>query len=158
VSYELLNRIRIAEVKVDKDQITVRGDATAAYLPGLGLKQFVREFVFKPNSGFVITDAIETAAPAALTLLFHADEKFEKGDKEFMIATRAVKLLIDASIAEPKSLGELKTVIQPNDLTAPGPPGAVDKGAQQIRGQKLLLIIGPTTKARLIERLKIEGL
>jgi hypothetical protein len=32
----------------------------------------------------------------------------------------------------------------------------VDKGAQQVRGQKLLLTTSPTTKARIIERLEID--
>jgi hypothetical protein len=36
MSYELMNRIRIAEVKVESNQVIVRGDATAAYVPELG--------------------------------------------------------------------------------------------------------------------------
>src|SRR5438874_7376917 len=46
VPYELLNRIRIDEVKIEKDRIIVRGDATAAYEPELGLNKIVREFVY----------------------------------------------------------------------------------------------------------------
>jgi hypothetical protein len=42
-------------------------------------------------------------------------------------------------------------------VTAPGPPGAVDKGERQARGQKLLLSTSaPTNRARFTLRLKIE--
>jgi hypothetical protein len=103
----------------------------------------VREFVYKPGSSFVITDTVETASPATFTLLLHADDKIEKRDREFMIAAGGVKLLIDATIEDPKTLGQLQSRVEPNNLTAPGPPGAVDKGAQQVRGQKLVLTTAP---------------
>jgi hypothetical protein len=154
--YDLMNGIRIADVKVESNQIVVRGDATAAYVPELGLKQFVREFVYKPGSGFVITDAVETVSPATFTLLLHADDKIEKPGQEFMIVAGGAKLVIDATIEDPRTLGQLQSTVEPNNLTAPGPPGAVDKGAQQVRGQKLVLTTARTTKARIVERLKIE--
>src|SRR5262249_54857765 len=73
VPYELLNRIRIVEVKVERDQVIVRGDATAAYMPELGLKKFVRELIYRPGSGFMVSDDVETTRPSALTVLLHAD-------------------------------------------------------------------------------------
>jgi hypothetical protein len=158
VPYELLNRIRIIEVKVEQNQVTVRGDATAAYLPELGLRQFVREFVYKPGSGFIISDALETASPSVLTLVLHADDRIESRDnKQFSIIAGGLKLLVDASVEEPKTLGELKSAVEPNNLTAPGPPGAVDKGVQQVRGQKLSLSTpAPITRARFTQRLTIQ--
>jgi len=156
VPYELLNRIRIADVKVEPGQVVVRGDATAAYLPQLGLKKFVREFVYKPGSGFTVSDEVETARPAVLTLLLHADDKIEKGrDNRFSILAGAVRLLIDPFFEGSK---DFKSSIEPNDVTAPGPPGAVDKGERQVRGQKLVLSTSkPASKTQFVQRLKIEN-
>lgn len=157
VPYELLNRIRIADVKVEKTQVTVRGDATAAYLPELGLKKFVREFVYRPEAGFTVSDEVETEQPAVLTILLHADNTVTKVDeKTFRIEGGKVKLLIQPTIEEGNAQKEFQNAIEPNSVTAPGPPGAVDKGERQERGQKLVLSTPPTIRARLIERLRIE--
>ena len=51
----------------------------------------------------------------------------------------------------------IQSAIETNMVTAPGPPGAVDKGERQERGQKLLLSTpAPTTRARFKLRLRIE--
>ena len=160
VSYELLNRIRISEVKVEKNRIMVRGDATAAYSSDLGVKKFVREFIYQPGSGLTVSDDVETSRPAVLTFVLHADDHIEKLEGcLFSIAAGGVKLLIDPTLDAPvkQGLQSIESVIATNNLTAPGPPGAVDKGERQERGQKLLLSTSaPTTRARFILRLRIE--
>lgn len=161
VPYERLNRIRISAVKVDKGQISVRGDATAAYGSELGLKKFVREFVYKPGTGFTIRDEVETNKPAVLTFLLHADDRIEKeSDSRFRIKTGGVKLLIDPAIeqlSDSRASRRIESAIETNTLTAPGPPGAVDKGERQTRGQKLLLSTSaPTSRARFVLRLSVE--
>jgi hypothetical protein len=158
VSYELLNRIRIVDVKVEKDKVTVRGDATAAYLPELGLKNFVRDFVYSANGSFTIVDNVETTSPAILTLLLHADDKVERlSETDFVITSGRIKLDVAPAIEAPTGMNRFQSVVEPNDLTAPGPPGAVDKGQRQIRGQKLLMSTPvPVTRARLTERLTIQ--
>ena len=158
MSYDLLNRIRIIDFKVEPHRVTVRGDATAAYLPELGLKSFVREFVYQSGSGFTITDEVETAKPAILTLLLHADDKVEKvDDTRFTISSGRARLDIESSIEAPTGTSRIQSTIEANDVTAPGPPGAVDKGARQIRGQKLLLSTpAPVTKVRFTQRLKVS--
>jgi hypothetical protein len=163
VPYELLNRIRISEVKVEQNQVVVRGDATAAYEPELGLKKFVREFVYN-FAGFTISDEVETTKPAVLTFLLHADKSIEKENAtRFSIKAGKVKLIIDPSIEQPNELPPTKQIqngvqatIETNTLTAPGPPGAVDKGERQARGEKLLLSTpANTTRTRFVLRLKI---
>ncbi|MDX6288243.1 MAG: hypothetical protein QOH42_42 [Blastocatellia bacterium] len=159
VPYELLNRIRISEVKVEPNQVIVRGDATAAYGPELGLQKFVREFVYRPSAGFTITDEVETTKPASLTFLLHADDRIEKESaNRFSIKAGGVKLLVDPTIEQTNEVGStpIRAIIETNTLTAPGPPGAVDKGERQDRGQKLLLSPpAPTTRARFVLRLSI---
>jgi hypothetical protein len=152
--YERLNRIRISEVKVQKNAVMIRGDATAAYGPELGLKKFVREFVYKPGAGFTIFDDVQTAKPAVLTFLLHADDRIEKeGDGRFSIKAGGVKMFIESTI-EGAGTKQFQSTIETNSLTAPGPPGAVDKGERQERGQKLLLSTpAPVTEARSKTRL-----
>ncbi len=161
VSYEPLNRIRISEVKVEQNQVIVRGDATAAYGTELGLQKFVREFVYRPGAGFTVTDEVETTTPAILTFLLHADDRIEKeSGSRFRIKAGAVKLLIDPTIEQtsgPPASKQIQSAIEANTLTAPGPPGAVDKGERQVRGQRLLLSTSvPTASARFMLRLRIE--
>jgi len=160
VSYDILNRIRISEVKVEPNQVIVRGDATAAYGPELNLKKFVREFVYKSGPGFTVSDEVETTKPSVLTFLLHADDRIEKLEGcLFSITAGGVKLLIDPTLDAPvkQGLQSIESVITTNDLTAPGPPGAVDKGERQERGQKLLLSTAvATTRARFVLRLRID--
>ena len=153
VSYERLDRIRIADVQVEKNRVVVRGDATSAYEPELSVKKFVREFEYAPGKGFTVRDEVQTAKPAILTSLLHADDRFEKvTTNRFSINVVGVKLLIE--LAKPKGI---KTAIEANALTAPGPPGAVDKGERQERGEKLLISTdAPTTAARFVMHLKVE--
>jgi hypothetical protein len=161
VPYDLLNRIRISEVKIEQDRIILRGDATAAYGPELGLQKFVREFVYRPGADFTVTDEVQTTKPAILTWLFHADDRIEKMEGcRFTITAGRVKLRIDPTIDASVVNAEqsLNSEIETNNLTAPGPPGAVDKGERQARGQKLLLSTAvPTTRARLVTRLSITN-
>jgi hypothetical protein len=70
-----------------------------------------------------------------------------------------VKLLIDPTIEQSNQhvSKQFQSLVETNALTAPGPPGAVDKGERQERGQKLLLSTpAPTTSARFTLRLRIE--
>ena len=139
--------------------MTVIGDATAAYLPELGLKSFTREFAYKTGVGFQISDQVETTKPAVLTWLLHADKSIEKtGDNRFVAEAGGVKLMIDASLETQNEAGaKLQSAIETNTVTAPGPPGAVDKGERQARGQKLVLsTTSPTTSARFRQRLSIQ--
>ena len=154
VPYERLNKIRIADVKMESTHILLSGDATAAYQPELGLKKFVREFEYLPDGSFTVHDEVETRNPAVVTSLVHADDRFEKKNAEqFVVKGAGVNLLIQ--LAEPK---ELKSALEANVLTAPGPPGSVDKGERQERGQKLSISNTiATTSVRFVMHLKIQG-
>ena len=77
----------------------------------------------------------------------------------FSIKAGGVKLLIDPAIERPRGRAskQIRSAVETNMLTAPGPPGAVDKGERQARGQKLLLSTPEsTTNVRFIMRLSIE--
>jgi len=72
-------------------------------------------------------------------------------DNQYSITEGEEKLLIDVSPTN------LVGAIEPNVLTAPGPPGSVDKGERQVRGQKLLLSTRePVTSATLMLKMTIR--
>jgi hypothetical protein len=150
--YAQLNLIRITEVNVEGDRVRVRGDATSAYDPELGLKRFVREFSYQPGDGFTIRDQVETQKPSVVTSVIHADSGLEQDPLgRFRINREGTTLWID--IEEP---ADLASDLKINTVTAPGPPGAVDKGEQQQRGLKLLLSTRrPVTQVTFLLRLKI---
>ena len=135
VSYQRLDQVHIIDVQIAKDSVIVRGDATNAYEAERGVKKFVREFSYRPETGFTLRDEIETEKPSIITSVLHADAGMKKeGNGLFSINAGSVKLLI-----EPLEPADLRDAIEANILTAPGPPGAVDKGERQERGQKLML-------------------
>lgn len=165
VPYELLNRIRISEVKIEPARVVVRGDATAAYGTQLGLKRFVREFVYQTGAGFTVVDEVETTEPAMLSLVLHGDNQIKKeSNTQFRIDAGRVKLLIEPELEQwtekqtsHQTKSEIQALVESNTVTAPGPPGAVDKGERQARGERLLLSTpAPTTRARFIMRLSFN--
>jgi hypothetical protein len=99
----------------------------------------------------MIRDEVELVKPEVVTSVLHGDASFQKeGSNHFSTSAGSVKLLIEVS--EPN---DLQSAIESNVVTAPGPPGSVDKGERQERGQKLLLSTGrPLTRIRFLVRLK----
>ena len=149
VPYERLDQLRIAETKLEKDRVLVRGDATKAYEPELGVRKFVRQLEYDAKEGFTIRDEVELEKPLVVTSVLHTDTSFQKEANRFSTSAGRAKLLVE--VQEPK---DLQSVIEANDVTAPGPPGSVDKGERQVRGQKLLLSTSrAVTSVRFVLRL-----
>ncbi|HSB28160.1 MAG TPA: heparinase II/III family protein, partial [Pyrinomonadaceae bacterium] len=152
VSYERLDRIRIVDVSVQKNVVRVVGDATMAYEPEVGVRKFVRTIEYAPAEGFRIRDEVETNKPTIITSLIHADGGIDKkANNQFMISAGAARLFI-----EPLEPNDLIGSIDVNVLTAPGPPGAVDKGERQERGYLLRLSTkDAVTSTRFVISLKV---
>lgn len=153
--YDQLNRIRLAEVRLQPDFVYLRGEAAAAYDAELGVKRFDRHFLFTSPDQFVIWDDVATDQPRVFTSLLHADETIESsGERRFVINKAGVRLT--ASIVAPENAS---AVVGPNFLTAAGQPGSVDKGDRQQRGQRLAIsTVAPATEGRFIVWLKVEAL
>jgi hypothetical protein len=153
VPYERLNRVRIAEVKLDSNFVYVRGDAASAYEPELGVLRFDRHFLFTAPDGFAIWDDLAAKEPRTFTSLLHADEQVEAlGKNSYIIKNHNARLRATVAAPEDAQIG-----IEPNVVTAAGRPGSVDKGEKQERGLRLAISTGaPATSARLVMLLKIE--
>src|SRR6266536_594095 len=152
--YERMDKIRIKQVKLDKGSAEVIGDAAAAYEPELGVKRFERHFVFADSKQFEIRDYLETAQPQIFTLLLHADETIQQAGKtQFVIKTQKANLSVNLLLPD-----NATTRIEPNYLVAAGPPGSVDQGERQKRGERLAITTGvAATQASFDVVLKIAG-
>lgn len=150
--YHQLDRVRIAKVKLAKNQVYIRGEADTTYQPKLGLTRFTRHFSFRPTTGFELKDELAANQASIFTTLLHADEKLEAvGKNRFLIRTPSASL--EATIIEPT---DFTAQIEPNILTAPGKPGSVDKGDRQQRGERLAVSNAkPSTFAQFLIKLKI---
>ncbi|MBV9927782.1 MAG: heparinase II/III family protein [Acidobacteria bacterium] len=153
VPYEQLNRVRIVEAQLGERSAVIRGDAAAAYDPALGLTRFERRFEFD-GRGFDVTDELESSVPRTFTALVHADDVLKReGAGRFSIDASGARL--DILIEAPK---DARAVVEENVLTAPGPPGSVDKGERQVRGRRLAVSTPtPQTRTRFRMRLSTGG-
>ena len=152
VDYGRLNRVRLTEVKAGSDSVRFVGDATFAYEPGVGVKKFVRTFDYRTGEGFSVLDEVQIESPTVVTSVIHADAGLKKlTGNSYEILAGQTQLIIDAAPAD------LVGAIEPNVLTAPGPPGSVDKGERQVRGQKLLLSTpAAVTSVTLVLKMKVH--
>lgn len=153
VPYERLNQIRLTEVSLGDGFARLRGDVTAAYDPGFGLTKFEREFQFTTRNGFVISDVLAAKEPHVFTALLHADDKVEIAGAKPKFVIRADGAALAGTVAAPDNA---KLTVEPNELTAPGRPGSVDKGEQQVRGWRLAVSTRePVREARFIVKLEM---
>jgi Heparinase II/III-like protein len=152
VSYDLLNKIGIRDLKADEKGVSLAADLAAAYDPSVGVERFVRQFVFTAPNDFRIEDSIKTSRPTLITSYLHSDHSIV--DRSGAFELEAVKPDIFAEILDSALY---TTQIGPNFLTAPGPPGNVDKGEREQRGVRLAITTKqPVTEADIKLRLKIR--
>ncbi|MFN0086065.1 MAG: DUF4962 domain-containing protein [Blastocatellia bacterium] len=149
--YERLDQLRLLETRLSNKAAQIRCDVTGAYAANLGLTSYVRTFTLA-NGWFEITDEFKAATPRTFTLLIHADEKVETvNERQFLLRNGTAALRVEVLVPD-----KVVTRSEPNFLTAPGPPGSVDKGERQQRGQRLRLSNAqPAANAQFVLRLKV---
>jgi hypothetical protein len=134
VPYDLLNKIRIHDVKLDQNGASVTAELTSAYEPGVGLERFTRKFVFTAPGEFDVEDSIKASRPQPITAFLHSDNAIKQVDRAFHFEPGTPLLLVHVLAPQ-----DYNSVIEPNFLTAPGPPGSVDKGQREQRGVRLAI-------------------
>ena len=133
--YDALNKIAIRDVKLSESGVSLIADLTAAYEPNVGLADFTRQFEFKAPGEFVITDVIKTDRPETITSFLHSDNSIVQAKGGFDFEGNGTPQLY-VELAQPNLFD---VVIGPNYVTAPGPPGNVDKGSREQRGVRLAI-------------------
>jgi len=142
--YADLDRIRITDVQLAPEYVHIQGEASGAYAGSLGLKKFGRHFLFVAPHNFYVWDVLESEQPRVFTSLLHADERVSdlKGDA-FELGQG--KAMLQVKLHAPD---HAKLAREPNLVVAPGPPGSVDKGTVQERGERITISTpAPSTRA-----------
>jgi hypothetical protein len=135
MSYDILNKIAIHDVKMSESGVSLTADLTGAYEPNVGVLKFLRRFEFRSPGEFLVDDSIETDRPELITSFLHSDNSIIQQNGGFEFEGVGNPTLF-AEVVEPTLYNSL---IEPNFLTAPGPPGSVDKGAREQRGIRLAI-------------------
>lgn len=149
VPYERLDRARILEAKLGADGVVIRGEASGAYMPDVGLERFERRFEYSPALGFTVTDTLKADQPRTFTAYLHADDKIAAaGERRYVIDGGTATLAI--AVEQPQ---DVRLAVEPNELTAAGRPGAVDKGERVRRGQRLAIATGPVKSTQIVVKL-----
>lgn len=135
VSYDRLNQIRLSNVELGAQKVSITADLTSAYEPEVGVRKYVRSFEFAAPDGFSIRDSVEMERPRTITAFLHSDNLITKtSDTIFVFEPGTTDL--SAEINAPQGV---ETKIEKNILTAPGRPGSVDKGEREERGVRLAI-------------------
>lgn len=122
IPYDRLNQIRLSRVQATATGLQVEAQAAAAYAPELGVKRFDRSFTLEGRQ-LTIRDRIETTNPHLVSILFHFDGK-------------TVPAGLKLAFPQP---ADARTRLEPNFVTAAGPPGHVDQGPKEERGTRLVV-------------------
>ncbi|MEP6944301.1 MAG: DUF4962 domain-containing protein [Acidobacteriota bacterium] len=132
VPYERLNGIRLRDVKMGERGVSLFADLAPAYVADRGIDSFTRSFTFTAPGEFMIGDTIKMARAAKVTEYLHSDTSIVKSGDGYTFENG--KPVLFAEIMAPTLFD---AVIEPNIVTAPGPPGNVDKGERETRGVRL---------------------
>lgn len=153
VSYDLMNKIVLRDVKMDGKKLSLTADLAAAYEPERGVTSFIRRFEFSAPGDFTITDEIKLERPQTITSFLHSDTLIEKKEGNiFTFEPGGTSLL--AEIVAPANI---EAKVEKNFLTAPGRPGSVDKGEREERGVRLAISTPkPVKELKVSVRMKIN--
>jgi hypothetical protein len=132
--YARLNEVRILRVASLSDGIEISANATAAYDPSLGLTNFVRTVTLRGDR-LTVSDSIASTSPHTFSVLIHSDS-----DAPDPFSAEGLTIAVQSP---PNAV----TSIEPNWITAAGPPGAVDKGPKEQRGTREVISTAAATPA-----------
>jgi hypothetical protein len=150
--YESLNRIRLSDVKMSANKVSLTADLTWAYDPAVGVQKFLRTLVFTAPGHFLIKDLIKLDRPQLVTFYLHSDTSIAENNAGFEFERGSPSLFVQIL-----GLNKYNTAIGPNFLTAPGRPGSVDKGEREQRGVRLSIAMkDPQKETNFQMRLKIK--
>lgn len=138
IPYTQLNDIHLVSTEMNAQGFTFVGEGAPAYDAALGLTHFTRILHYTAGK-LSINDTITGSNPHTFTELLHSDTTIHQDNtNHFSITAHAPGTAAAATLhifpsAPPAALMK----IEPNTVMGPGPPGAVDKGTREQRGERL---------------------
>jgi hypothetical protein len=137
-----LGKVRIEEASIAPSSVRIVAEIAAAYAPAAGLKTFRRELSFEAPAAFRVRDRVETTDDRALEWYLHADRPFVTEGPEFR--SDAFGVVLQGRVVLPAG-ARLRT--GPTIVTAPGPPGSIERGPRDQRGYELVVEPKAPTRA-----------
>jgi hypothetical protein len=124
------------------------GDGAAAYAATLGLTQFTRHLHYAAGK-LTIEDAVASTMPHTFTEMLHSDTTIQQDSVgHYSITAHGPGTAAAATMRIFPSAPPAATMkIEPNVVMGPGPPGAVDKGTPETRGERLAVSTPSATTA-----------
>jgi hypothetical protein len=148
IPYAQLNKVRLANVRMDAHGFDFTGEGAAAYAATLGLTQFTRHLHYAAGK-LTIEDEVASTLPHTFTELLHSDTTIQQESAgHYNITAHGPGTAAAATMRIFPSAPPAATMkIEPNVVMGPGPPGAVDKGTPETRGERLAVSTPSATSA-----------
>ena len=146
MDYRALDGIRIREANLAGGRARIVADLAAAYPKTVGVTAFTRSFSWDGGSTITVADAVTLNAPRIAEWHLQSDTPFGGSGTRFQNGS-ASEPRLRVSFAAPTG-----AAVMPGRATvkAPGPPGSIEKGAEEQRGYVL------TATARAAETIRFE--
>jgi hypothetical protein len=115
-----------------------------AYPAGAGVSQFTRTFTWDGDGLLTVADTVTLDAAKSVEWHLQSDVPFAaEGQKHRIGKPNEASLLVTFN-APPK----VPMVTGPATVRAPGPPGSIEKGSEEMRGHVLSASSPPATTVR----------
>lgn len=132
MDYGRLSRARILGASFTSHSARLVAELSGLYPEATGLQHFQRTFTFEAPARFQIEDELKTARPATFQWFLQSDVPFTGEAARWQAADRDAVLTVSVDASADTSAASAPTV-----LTAPGRPGAITEGTQDVRGYHL---------------------
>ncbi|MEO8361468.1 MAG: heparinase II/III family protein, partial [Vicinamibacteria bacterium] len=130
-SYASFDGVRIRNVVVGKDGVTIEADLAAAYPRVTSLSTFTRTLTFDQHSTFKVTDLVTLKTPTSIEWRLQSDSPFEGGAAGVFNNRETTGPAIEVKVVGPNGVEVTRAV---GRVKAPGKPGAIETGPEEDRG------------------------
>ena len=133
MDYRGLDAIHIREADLGNGRVRIVADLAAAYPKVAGVTTFTRTFTWDGGSTITLADVVTLETPTITEWHLQSDTAFEGAGTRFRNG-KAGEPAVRVSFASPT---DLTITTAAATVKAPGPPGSIEKGAEEQRGYAL---------------------
>jgi hypothetical protein len=139
-----LDGIRVRDVSLRDGKATIVADVEKAYPASAGVTRFTRTFTWDCGALFTVADTVTLDTPKTSEWHLQSDVPFLAEGQMHRIGKpgeASVLVTFNAPAKLPVSTG-------PAIIKAPGPPGSIEKGPEDMRGHVLRAPSSPSSSVR----------
>ncbi len=153
MDYRMLDGIRIREADLRAGKTRIVADVAKAYSAGAGVSEFTRTFTWDGGGLFTVADTVTLDAAKSVEWHLQSDVPFAAEGQTHRIGKPGEASLLVTFNAPPK----VPVVTGPATVRAPGPPGSIEKGSEEMRGHVLSASSPPATTVRFDVTLEVRA-